>query len=448
MSRTVLILAYHYSPSGAIGARRVTALAHHLAAGGTRVIIVSAFGGAAITAHSELFPGIIAVPVPMSKRRLLDFLVWLKRRVRRGRRSVAPRQTDDSAPAGQRTSGSRALSWYRLFFETVYFPDEFKSWTLRAALAAWRAGKHYGADVLLCSGPPRTTLLGGAFAAQRLRIPYIADFRDPWSEPVGDAPSSAARLRRWLIVALERWVVHSAAAITCTTSGLVEHLGQRFPAIAARLAVVRNGFDGSIASLPAAPLGRLNLLYAGEIYANRDPFPLLEALEELLSLGNCQLELISLTFVGHCEAYRGRLIADWLRDKRCASVVRLLPPVRPEAISEFVREATVLVNFAQNWPLQVPAKTYEQLASGRELLVLCERDCETARIVESVAGVSRVDPAEPGAILAALKDLYQRHVVQGIVRIPDARQVIQYSRQAMNTQMAQIIDATQRTKLT
>jgi hypothetical protein len=120
--------------------------------------------------------------------------------------------------------------------------------------------------------------------------------------------------------------------------------------------------------------------------------------------------------------------------------VRLLPHLPPRAVAEEVSRATVLVNLAQQQPYSVPAKTYEHLISGREILLLCEDDCETAQLVKGIRGVNQVDSRDPAALERALFDLYRRHAVAGSMTVPTMEEVRKFSREAPNEQFWCLID--------
>src|ERR1700758_2074871 len=162
---TVLLIAYHFHPSNAIGARRPSALARFLASKGVRVVVVSAFPGTRLEPESELLPGVIAIPVQLTRRTLIDAAVLLKQRVLGQEKPEAASAGPARAPSALR----RALSRIRgLFFRCLYFIDDQKRWGLRAARAAHRAGQKFEARLVIASAPPNTLLLAGAVAARRL----------------------------------------------------------------------------------------------------------------------------------------------------------------------------------------------------------------------------------------------------------------------------------------
>jgi glycosyltransferase involved in cell wall biosynthesis len=433
-STTVLLISFAFHPSNEIGARRTTALARYLADHGIHVVVVSAFGDQPIQPGSELYPGVIAVPVERPRRLWLDLLVTLKRMAlsrphatSADRATVPPEHSDACAqPLSLRVALREG------YFRLLYFIDHYKKWSWRAAKAAIRAGREHHAVAILASGPPHSPLLAGAWAAKRLGIPHIADMRDPWSDVLAFAhPNRRIELR--LVRALEDWVLRRAAAVTSTSATAAALLVERDTRIARKVHVIRNGYDSEIAPPLVRTGGRLSILFAGALYVGRTPYPLLAALEMLLSRPEIDAQRIQLTFMGDKAGnFSEQRLAAWLQGKRCAGVVRILPPQTSQAVAQEVAQATVLLNLAQQQHLQVPAKTFEQLANGREILLICEDDCETARIVSGIAGVVQVDQSDLDVLERVLLDLYNRHVVAGTASVPAEEDVRRFSRAFSN----------------
>ena len=434
---TVLILSYHFYPSNEIGARRTTALARYLAGRGLRVLVVSAFDNRSIEPGAELLPGIFAVPVKLPERPLLNALVALKGRAK-PRNAAAQIETSEADQAPGRLSlKGRARE---LYFRTIYFVDEYKRWAFRASRAAVYAGQAHNAGVILASGPPHSSLVAGAYVGRKLRIPFVADLRDPWSDYLAWA-SSGRKFQLRLLRSLERKVLRSAAAVTSTGAAVAALLVERDHDLQDKMRVIRNGYDGAIAPSVRSTEGRLVILFAGELYVGRDPFSFLAALERLLLRPEIDSSRIEVTFMGRVDTYAGKSLTRWIEEHGCARVVRVLPPQSAEAVAVAVTKSTVLLNLAQGQPLSVPAKTYEHLASGREVLLFCEDDCETARLVSGIAGVNQVDPANFKAVTEVLLDLYSRHVVAGQLTSPAEFDVARFSRQAANRAFLEVLES-------
>ena len=234
------------------------------------------------------------------------------------------------------------------FVQLIVCLDQYKLWSWRAAWGALRASKRLNARAVIASGPPMTNLLAGLWVARFRRIPFIADFRDPWYS--GFELSRDIGVRAEAATSMERVLVQRSTAVIVTTDLLAQRLMSTYPQPAKdtrraqwlrRRAAATADLDRT---LPALPLCRRNLCEPRSLR-------LLSALERLLALEDTDASRVSATFVGTCETYRGVRLADWLHGKRCAAHVRVLPPVATQVVEAMKAEASVLLNFAQAYSL-------------------------------------------------------------------------------------------------
>lgn len=437
---SVLLISHSFHPASEIGARRPTAFARFLVSRGIKVVVVSAFGEAMIPVGAEILPGVIAIPVHTGKRVLIDRLVALKRWIQAAT-PAEPREMSRKS-VGKSTYRPRWFDKARdTLLRTLYFGDRYKAWGRRAYVAAVKAGRDHRVGVVLSSSPPQTVLVVGALTAAALHKPHIVDFRDPWTDQLM-RDDWLARAEFGISRYLEGRVLRSAAAILSTGSKLAELFAARYPSVRERIAVVRNGFDGGFVGRSAQTGGKLTIMFAGELYMSRNPFPFLKALEELLEREDVDAARVSVTFMGEVAEYGGQSLVRWLGERKWGQSVRILPRQPKSVVDAAVEASTTLLNFAQGMPLQIPAKTYEHLASGREILVICESDSETAQVVAGIEGVNCVDPRDTDALREVLVMLYRRHVLEGKLIAPDENAVARFSREASNDTFWQVIRAT------
>lgn len=436
---TVLIISYHFHPSNEVGARRPTALARFLAHRGIRVVVISAFGEQAIKSGSMILPGVVAVPIQRPSRKILDAMVSLKRKLYHST-TVPPQESNSHASRPADSMRRRSIRfWLReLYFQIAYFIDDYKGWGLRALRAALRESSSKSPELVFSSAPPLSMSWVGALTAWRLHIPHIMDLRDPWSDVIAHM-NPHRRIELSLTRHIEQWLIHQAGAITSTSVTVANGLIHRQPDIASKTLIIRNGYDGTVHRDNLDTGGHLNILFAGELYLNRDPFPLLAGLERLLARPEVHAERISVTFMGRRTEQIGSAIEAWLKNTRCSSVVRMLDTQPPSVVAQATQSATVVLNLAQGQPLSVPAKTFEHLASGKENLLLCEKDAESAQLVAAIPGVIQVDPSDASALDQALLDLYERHVNQRRLRSPTESDVRAFSRAAANEQFWRVM---------
>lgn len=402
-------MCLHAYPDPAVGARRVSELAKFLATSNWDVHVIAdagpfqIFGGelsTSATRHGVRFR------TPLSNR----IARWLKVFRSRASASTPPLPSTVSRPTEVTKTGltSRMYAWARhQFFRYTLVIDDRKLWSLEAGLSLRALIKSTSADCVFISGPPFSVVAACTYFASRRVKRLVIDLRDPWVKVTNPLPDGYSGFQQIVDKWLERYVIRSASAVTTTSVTLTRQLSARYPELAGRFAMIRNGYEEAMLLEPPIASGRLQMLYAGTIYLNRNPFPLLGALAKLVSLQGVDRRKVQMVFVGDCRAWQGHSLLDWVQRSGLEDVVAIRDPVPASQISALIQESNVLVNFAQKQRESVPAKLFEQIASRRDILLVTEPDSESALTSESSRLVHRVDDDE-AAILFVLENLYYR----------------------------------------
>ena len=354
----VLIISYHFYPSWEIGAKRLTELARYLGSENISVDVISSFADQDISVGSALMLNVSAIPVATPKRLLLDTFVKLKKRFvpgsDEGRSGLEVSSSTETHKSAFPRLMSRVIRLGRIgFFSLAYFIDDRKLWSWRAARAGIAIGMRHKADVVISSGPPFSVVLAGLRVATRLGVPHIADYRDPWTDTWSTVPSGTRGAGIFFLRLLEKIVVQRSTAVTATSTSVIDLLSIRHPTSRQKFYLVRNGYDGVAQERSRDTGGYLRILFAGEIYGKRDPFPLLRALDRLLVKEGIKTDRVSLTFIGRCAEYDGLNIAEALHGRPCESVVRFLPIASNSIVKALISESTVLLNLAQHQSAEV-----------------------------------------------------------------------------------------------
>ena len=291
-------------------------------------------------------------------------------------------------------------------FALVAAVDNQKLWSWRAYRQLLTMSRTWRPDVILTSAPPWSPSIACVVLAARSNASFVFDLRDPWLGRGGIREDLDSGVRDWIDTRIERWVIGRAQLVSCSSARLATKLRQRYPEHAPRIAVIRNGFSDEDRVAPPTGTG-LRLLYAGTIYFNRNPMPLLEGLRLLVSRAGVDRKSVNLTMVGECSSWRGVDLGHWTEANGLGDCLRFLPPVRPDEVRRLTAESNVLVNFAQGQPDQVPAKLFEQIAANRSVLLFTEQDSESALCVADLDYVKRLDD-DPAAVADELERLYHR----------------------------------------
>ena len=268
MRRRLLLITFFFPPIGGVTVPRMLGAVLHLPAHGWEATVLTPRG----SAYHLQDPGLEAA-IPPGTRVVRTGIIepagmrrFVSRALKRG--SAPGSATRDAARPTFRTGRMERIR------RTLFFPDDQLLWLPFALVAALREHRRRPLSAILSSSSPVTAHLAGGLLARSLRLPWVAEFRDPW---VGNP--LAHRLpwfHRQLQRRLERWIVSNAARCVFVTPSLTAMYQRRYPAIKDRFVTVTNGYDLAIGGLdgPAADAGDaappvrgpgdpVTLLYAG-----------------------------------------------------------------------------------------------------------------------------------------------------------------------------------------
>jgi glycosyltransferase involved in cell wall biosynthesis len=431
----ILLVSFHFYPSPEVGAKRPSETALHLKRIGYEVTVLRAwerqFAGLPVPAgFAELH--IVSITVP--RRMFTALWIALKRALRIT--PNAPAANRAGAPAAQNRSAPGRLGplgWLRrqaLAYDTLFQGN--KRWLLCSVVRLWLNTRRRRYDLVIASGPPMVSYICGWLASHFAGRKLLLDFRDPWYLH-GDKELTTVMLNHPLAKfenGLGKTCVQRSSAIVAASPGTKRHIVESFGVPPDSVQVVRNGFDEHALVGEAPPRGRLELLYTGSLYWNRNPFPFLEALHALSCRSAVDASKVRLRLVGKCERWKDTPLRPWLAERRMETIVEILPYVRPQDLRAIVASSNVLINFAQGQPRQIPAKSYDYLAAGREVLVLAETESDVADLFRE-AGIGHVvEPDDAAGMARVLEDLYARYVRGEGAKTSPAPAVARYSRAA------------------
>ena len=409
----VLLISYHFYPSNEVGAKRPSETAIYLQKAGHSVTVLRGTAhGKPDSLQCKKLDGLTLVSVKIPKKIFTDGWIKLKEIVHRLRsaKSVGKNASSrmDSKSGGSET---RRFPWLRrqlLAVDTLFQGD--KRWLLKSIVKILLLCRRNRYDVIIASGPPMVGYVCGLVAGKLSKAPLILDFRDPWYRH-GDKERRLQNPGHPLAVFENRMgqrCISNSSGIIVASPGIRRHLELSFDVADQQIYLVRNGFDdGAIVSEPP-PTGRLEILYAGSLYWNRNPFPFLESLNYVASQPGVSREKIQFTLVGNCEEWNGISLQSWVNDKGMRGIVRILPAVDLPELRGLIVSSNLLVNFAQGQPRQIPAKSYEYLAVGRDILIVAENTSDVAALFREakVGEIVRPDDTE------SLKDILMRQYVR------------------------------------
>ena len=267
-------------------------------------------------------------------------------------------------------------------------------WALEAARAGVRlaASERYAA-VISC-GPPHQAHEAARRVSAATGAPLVLDLRDPWALRRRLPSAYASPLYFHFADRDERRAAHHARLIIANTEPLRRAMQAAYPD--RRVITVMNGYDEE--PLPdAGRPDRFRAAYAGSIYLDRDPRPLLNAFARLVRERSLTPDQATLEFMGSVSGYGGSSLEQLAQQAGIGGYLKVHPRAPRPAALRFLASAPVLVSLPQDSPLAIPSKIFEYMQFPAWLLVLATADSPAGQLLAGTDAAA-VDPADGTAI--------------------------------------------------
>lgn len=131
----------------------------------------------------------------------------------------------------------------RFFRGNFFLPDPRKGWNKYALKAAASLINDTSIDCIVTTGPPHSTQLIGLKLRKKYNIPWLADFRDPWTDIYYDHQFFPTLPAKRINLGYERKVLIRSDLVLTVSKGLKEiFLGKQYFKTN-KVKVIHNGFD-------------------------------------------------------------------------------------------------------------------------------------------------------------------------------------------------------------
>ena len=318
----------------------------------------------------------------------------------------------------------------------MFVPDPRVGWVGPSVRYLRKYLRKHPVDVLVTTGPPQSMHLIGLRLHKRTGIPWIPDFRDPWTEmyylkhlPLTDF--TWRRLRRQ-----EQAVLDQCSTVLAVTPLVQEAFQARTKT---PVACITNGYDQDdfAGRLLSRRDTHFNLTHTGLFAADGNPLILWKVLGAMADADPAFRAALRLRLAGRVDKeVREAIAANGLTD----NVVDLGYCDHATAVRE-QRAATVLVLPLRNDPQYrpiLPGKLFEYLAARRPVLGIGQPDGAMARVLtETGAGVT-ADWEDAATMKAFLTQAWRQFQADGVPATTGS--VTQYSRKNLTKALAQLLD--------
>jgi len=401
--KKVVIVSYQFPPSGGKAVQRAVKLVKYLPAFGWRPVVFAMPSG--------------EKGVPVDETLL------------------------DDVPPGVEVHRPGYRSWWRfvphdirkLLYHPV--PDRYRAWADGVRRELVSLVRRSGADAVVSTSPTHSAQLLGLAAKKETGVPWIADFRDPWSgHPDFPAKRDARRMFE-----LETEVIAAADAVVGVYPKILRDFAGRAPE--ERLHLIENGFDeddfGLVDWDAPARHGALWMGYNGTVSDFHDPAPLLDVLESAVVSGGLDPGSLRIVFTTNDAGMKRFAPYSALRERGVLEVRGYRP--HAESIAGLA-EMDVSLHLLTRYRDIYPGKIFEYFRLGNPILSVQTPGDDLHDLIGGLGTGVVVDYRDPGAMLAAVRELIDRKRRGELPRFVPSAAVGRFSRRGVAERYAALLD--------
>ena len=431
--KRVLIITYYWPPSGGSGVQRWLKMSKYLPENDWQPVIYTTENAEYPIVDTSLEKD-VAPEAEVVRRPIVEPYTLYKK--------FLGIKKDDTIKVGF-ASESKKSGWKEKLSVWIrgncFIPDA-RCWWVKPSV---RYLKEYLAahpvDAIISTGPPHSMHLIAMKLKEATGLPWIADFRDPWTQIDF---YDELHLTHWADRKqhkLEYQVLTKADKVVTVSWDWARGLGRLGNR---NVQVIQNGYDWEcLPDEERAPLSEaFTLTHLGVIGPARNAPVLWKALQELKNELDGFGEALRIKLVGQVDQ---SVIQDL---ETCGltgntEIINHVPHDEVRRLQEASQVLLLLVNNAPNAKGILTGKLYEYLASARPILAIGPEDGDAARLLKDTQAGIAVDFDDKKKMKDAVKDLYERYLRHDLPDNPSAG-IERYSRKALAKDYAALLEKT------
>jgi glycosyltransferase involved in cell wall biosynthesis len=395
-----LIISYYWPPSGGSGVQRWMYFARYLGSFGIEPVVVTVDEQYASykTTDASLLQKIASVEVHKTKTlEPLRFYSFLKS-------GHAQQEIPQGNVGGKKKSPLDQLATY--VRGNFFIPDARVGWNRYAYRKAAELLAQESFDVVITTGPPHSTHLVGLALKQKFQLPWIADFRDPWTELYYNSLFKRTARSQRKDKQLELSVLQQSDLVLTIGPSMQELLSSKIPAQKDKVHFIYNGYDAELMSeIVPVKKTRFTLAHIG-ILSEKQSYQSLAAAIKLVLEQHPEFE-IDLILAGDVS-------------ENIVSTFHQIPGLQTRYLGKLThREALQLmfdVHLLTNClaliaesRILISGKLMEYLATGNPILAIGDTGGDAANLLTDIPDAHMFEPEAIQQMAAFIAAIYQQH---------------------------------------
>ena len=433
--KRVLIITYYWPPTGGSGVQRWVKFSKYLPSEGWQPIIYTPENpeqlaideslAAEVSSDTEIIKTHITEPYELYKKFL--------------KKSGHSKEAVEVNPVNAQNKSlvQKIAMWIR---GNLFRPDPRCLWIRPSVKFLKKYLKDHPVDLIVSTGPPQSMHIIGMKLAKETGLPWIADFRDPWTKIFYFKHLSMTKATEKWHKKMERKVLDNASAVVAV-SPLVQ---QEFIAMTQTpVELITNGFDecdfsgDRCTEAHGSPESNFTITHTGLFAADGNPTMLWKVLAEKCSQDEVFKKYLRIKLVGKTDE---QIISAIEGEGLGGNLINLGYQPHSEAVAA-QRSASLLILPLRKEPeykAVLPGKLFEYLASWRPVLGIGQPDGAMSMILNSTKTGVVLDWEDKDSISSYIDCCWERHL-KGELTVEDA-DISQFTRKALTTRMAELFN--------
>jgi len=427
--KKVLIITYYWIPSGGAGVQRWVKFAKYLRQYGWEPIIY--------TPQNPEYPTIDHsfekdIPADIT---VLKTPIWEPYNVYRNLTGKKNQAINAGFISENKKQGwkDKLSIWIRGNF---LIPDPRSFWIKPSVGFLSDYLKENPVDAIITTGPPHSMhLIGMGLKKNFPSLPWVADFRDPWTNIDFYKDLNLTWLADKIHHKLEREVLQKADTVLVVSRGMEEEFALMKPK---KLRVITNGYDESDVQVGTLTLdGRFSISHIGTLNAARNPRIVWKVLSEICVENvdfkkDLQIQLV------------GKVDFSVLEDIQSYGLQEQLLKIDYLSHSEAIAKQNssqvlmLLINQSGNAKGILTGKFFEYLAAKRPILAVGPTDGDAAVVLNETGAGVIVDFADEQETKTAILNYYNQYK-KGTLSV-QSESVERFSRRSLTGELAGLLD--------
>ncbi len=318
--------------------------------------------------------------------------------------------------------------------EVISFPDNTRGWYKSAFKSASSFLLKEKVDAIISTSPPVTTHLIARKLSRKYKIPWVADFRDPWAHLYADNKPS-------LILYLQRRLASKTLAdadiLVTVSKPQANMLRTLFKD--KKVFCITNGYDtDDFPEISSKLTHKFAITHTGQLYkGERDPSLLFEVVNNLIRKNKIKRDLIEVNFYGPNEYW----LIEEIKKYNLEGVVNVYDFIPREESLKRQRESQLLLLLRLNYKIEkgdCPGKLFEYFGARRPIIAAGGYGGIIEDFFEETNAGKCGENAE--VLENILLEYYEEFVKSGKVRCRSNNNIENYTYNSITKKYSEILD--------